>query len=240
LTATGYADLSIFETVAPPRFRLSFSEPDASRLRIPVLETVRFDGQHQTFSFEDRGEYWESVEEIPEPHAFTVLLKLPGDEHELLFVKGAQGHHEASSAALRDNSMRSAYVHVIADAVVSVLAITGLLLARSFGWLWMDPLGGLIGALVIANGSYGLLRDTGGILLDISPDPTMTEKLRSTIERAGDRLIDLHLWRLGPGHLGAVISVVTGNNRDAAFYRSRLSTFTSLSHVTVEVMQAAR
>ena len=144
-----------------------------------------------------------------------------------------------ASAALRDNSIRSAYIHVIADAVVSILAITGLLLARTFGWLWMDPLAGIVGAFVIANWSYGLLRDTGGILLDMSPDPALAERLRKTVERDGDRLIDLHLWRLGPGHLGVVVSVVTGKPRDAAFYRAALSRFKSLSHVTVEVTQAA-
>ena len=139
-----------------------------------------------------------------------------------------------------DNSIRSAYVHVIADAVVSILAITGLLLARLFGWLWMDPLAGIVGALVIANWSYGLIRDTSGILLDISPDPALTEKVCKTIESDGDRLTDLHLWRLGPGHLGVVASVVTGKSRDAAFYRAILSRFKALSHVTVEVTRAVR
>jgi cation diffusion facilitator family transporter len=160
----------------------------------------------------------------------------------VLFEEHAHEDHEVgglASAALRDNSIRSPYVHVIAGAVVSVLAITGLVLARSFGWLWMDPLAGVVGALVIANWSYGLLRDTAGILLDIRPDPAMAEKLRKTVESDGDRLVDLHLSRLGPGHLGAIVSVVTGQPRDAAFYRARLSPFKSLSHVTVEVMHAA-
>jgi cation diffusion facilitator family transporter len=147
-------------------------------------------------------------------------------------------HAAPAGAALRDNSIRSAYVHVIADAVVSLLAITGLVLARMFGWLWMDPLAGIIGALVIANWSYGLLRDTAGILLDMSPDPAMAEKLRSAIEQDGDRLADLHLWRLGPGHLGVLLSVVTAGPRDAAFYRGRLARFKSLSHVTIEVVKA--
>ena len=83
--------------------------------------------------------------------------------------------------------MRAAIVHVMADAAVSVLVIVGLLLARAFGWLWMDPLAGFIGALVIANWSVGLMRDTGGILLDRTPDPRMAEKVRKTIESEGDR-----------------------------------------------------
>jgi cation diffusion facilitator family transporter len=181
------------------------------------------------------------LEEIPEPHAFKAVVRLADGEHEVEFEEHAHDHPEEegpASAALRDNSIRSAYVHVTADAVVSILAITGLVLARTFGWLWMDPLAGIIGALVIANWSYGLLRDTGGILLDMSPDPVLAEKLRKAVESDGDRLIDLHLWRLGPGHLGAVVSVVTGKPRDAAFYRATLTRFKSLSHVTVEVTRA--
>ena len=242
-TVTGFADLSIFEDGVPPRFRLSFSEPGSAGDK-PVLglETVRPDGQRQAFRFENRGAYWESVEEIPEPHAFKAVVQLADGAKEVAFEEHSHGREEGhgpANAALRDNSIRSAYVHVIADAVVSVLAITGLVLARSFGWLWMDPLAGIAGALVIANWSYGLLRDTGGILLDMSPDPAMAAKLRETIESGGDRLVDLHLWRLGPGHLGAVMSVVTSAARDPAFYRAQLSRFKSLSHVTVEVMKAA-
>jgi cation diffusion facilitator family transporter len=131
--------------------------------------------------------------------------------------------------------MRAAVIHVMADAAISVLVIVGLLLARAFGWLWMDPLAGFIGALVIANWSVGLLRDTGGILLDRTPDPRMAEKVRMVIESEGDRVTDLHLWRLGPGHLGVIVSVATSGAREAAHYRQRLAKFADLSHVTVEV-----
>src|ERR1700729_38535 len=143
--------------------------------------------------------------------------------------------HGGNHAHHRDNNMRAAVVHVMADAAVSVLVIIGLLLARAFGWLWMDPLAGFIGALVIANWSFGLLRDTGAILLDMNPDPRLADNLRSMIEGDGDQLADLHLWRLGPGHLGAIVSVVTAKPREADYYRSRLARFTSLSHLTVEV-----
>jgi len=146
-----------------------------------------------------------------------------------------QDHDHSHGAHHRDNNMRAAVVHVMADAAVSVLVIIGLLLARAFGWLWMDPLAGLIGALVIANWSVGLMRDTGAILLDRTPDPRMAEKVRTAIESEGDRVIDLHLWRLGPGHLGAIVSVATSETHDAAHYRKRLARFPDLSHVTVEV-----
>ena len=84
---------------------------------------------------------------------------------------------------------------------------------------------GIVGALVIANWADGLIRDTGGVLLDMNPDKTMAEELRAAIESEGDRLADLHVWRLGPGHLRAIVSIMTARPRDAEFYRSRLSRF---------------
>ncbi len=144
-------------------------------------------------------------------------------------------HDHARGRHHHDNNMRAAVVHVAADAAVSVLVIIGLLLARTFGWLWMDPLAGLIGALVIASWSVGLVRDTGAILLDRVPDAGMAEKVRRAIESEGDRVTDLHLWRLGPGHLGAIVSIATSAQRGPAHYRQRLAHLADLSHVTVEV-----
>ena len=134
--------------------------------------------------------------------------------------------------------MRAAIVHVMADAAVSVLVIAGLLLARAFGWVWMDPLAGLVGAIVIANWSVALIRDTGGILLDRMPDAGIADRIRATVETEGDRVTDLHLWRLGPGHLGVIICVATGTTREASHYRKRLADLADLSHVTVEVQHA--
>ena len=131
--------------------------------------------------------------------------------------------------------MRAAIIHVMADAVVSVLVIAGLVLGRTFGWLFMDPVAGICGAVVIATWSYGLIRDTGAILLDMNPDRGMAERVRATIERDGDRLEDLHLWRLGPGHLGAILSISTTKQRSPDYYRRLLDRFRSLSHVTVEI-----
>src|SRR6202020_710577 len=106
---------------------------------------------------------------------------------------------------------------------------------RVFGWLWMDPLAGIVGSLVIASWSYGLIRDTGAILVDMNPDRRMASNLRRVTESEGDQLADLHLWRLGPGHLGAIVSVATSGTSEAAHYRQRLAKFADLSHVTVEV-----
>ena len=137
--------------------------------------------------------------------------------------------------AHRDNNFRAALIHVVADAAVSVLVIIGLVLARFFGWLWIDPVVGIVGALVIANWSYGLIRDTGAILLDVNADSDMSAEIRESIEGCGDRIADLHLWRLGPGHLGAILSIVTATSRTDDFYRALLSRFRALSHLTIEI-----
>ncbi len=132
--------------------------------------------------------------------------------------------------------MRAAIVHVLADAAVSVLVIVGLTLALLLGWNWMDPAVGLIGAVVIAAWAYTLIRDTSAILLDMNPDRRMSERMRTIIETDGDRLTDFHLWRLGPGHLGAIVCVATQQpQRNPAYYQSLLAGFRALSHLTVEV-----
>jgi cation diffusion facilitator family transporter len=159
---------------------------------------------------------------------------LGGDDH----PGHDQDHdaHHGHGAGDHDNNMRAAYIHVVADAAVSVLAIVGLLLAKGFGWLWMDPLAGIVGALVIANWSYCLIRVTGAILMDISPDDRIADQVRAAVGAAGDQLADLHVWRLGPGHFGAVLSVVTREAlRGPAFYHAALRPLKGLSHLTVEV-----
>ena len=146
-------------------------------------------------------------------------------------------HHHTHHAAHRDNNLRAAVVHVLADAAVSILVIVGLTLGRLFGWVWMDPAAGLLGAIVIASWAYTLVRDTGAILLDMTPDRGMAERMRAVIETDGDRLTDLHLWRLGPGHLGVIVSVATRKERGPDYYQALLGRFHALSHVTVEVQR---
>ena len=146
-------------------------------------------------------------------------------------------HHHAHHAAHRDNNLRAAVVHVLADAAVSIVVIVGLALGLLFGWVWTDPAAGLLGAFVTAAWAYTLIRDTGAILLDMNPDRDMAERMRTMIENDGDRLTDLHLWRLGPGHLGAILSVATKQQRGPDYYQSLLRRFRSLSHVTVEVQR---
>lgn len=239
VTPRGVVVLSIHEDGVPPVFRIS----NEAGVDLKLLEhevkatTIRPDGARQVFSFVRKANHLESAAEIPEPHAFTVELLLPEGAFRTAFAE----HDHAVEHAVdgRDHNMRAAYFHIVADAAVSVLTIAGLVLAMSFGWLWMDPLAGAIGALVIANWSYGLIRDTGRILMDVSPDERLEVKIKDVIEADGDRLVDLHVWRLGPGHLGAVVSVVTGiSTRGPGFYHALLQRFGGLSHITVEVESA--
>ena len=199
-----------------------------------TVETVRSGDVRQVFAMANRGGYLESTEDIPEPHAFIARVDVAGSAHTVVFEE----HDHGDGKAHRDNNMRAAVVHVIADAAVSVLVIVGLLLARAFSWLWMDPLAGIVGACVIASWTYGLVQDTGAILLGMNPGRAMSARLRHTIEQDGDRLTDLHLWCLGPGHYGAILSVTTIRDRTEAFYRAQLAGFKTLSHVTIEVEPA--
>ncbi|MFM9844945.1 MAG: CDF family Co(II)/Ni(II) efflux transporter DmeF [Dongiaceae bacterium] len=134
-----------------------------------------------------------------------------------------------------DHNIRSAYLHVLADALTSVLAIAGLAAGLLLGWIWMDAMMGILGGAVIARWSYQLIRDTGAVLLDMSPDPGLARKIRSILEVDGDRVADLHLWRVGPGHYSAIVSLVTHKPERPSHYRERLRALGSLSHVTVEI-----
>ena len=229
-TSAGPLALEIFESSVPPRFRLSGKVPAADDV---TIETVRPGGARQIFTMVARGGYLETIDEIPEPHAFTARLSVGrgGDIHTINFEEDDHAH----GAAHRDNNMRAAIIHVLADAAVSVLVIVGLSLGRFLGWVWMDPVAGLCGAVVIAAWSYGLVRDTGAILLDMNPDRSMTERLQAMIETDGDELTDLHLWRVGPGHLAAILSIATQKHRGPEYYQSLLRRFRTLSHVTVQV-----
>lgn len=124
---------------------------------------------------------------------------------------------------------------MLADALTSVLAIAALLLGRSYGWLWADPAMGVVGALVIARWSWGLIRDSGTVLLDAAPQ---SGKMRRDIEQALDagdgEIADLHVWQVGPGHYAAIVSLVTRHPRDSAFYKAKLAHIAGLSHLTVE------
>ncbi|MGH8443179.1 MAG: CDF family Co(II)/Ni(II) efflux transporter DmeF [Burkholderiales bacterium] len=144
-------------------------------------------------------------------------------------------HSPAGTPGVRDSNLRSAYLHVIADAATSVLAIVGLLAGRLYGLVWMDALMGIVGALVIARWSYGLLREAGAVLLDMVPNPELANRIRGMIEAHGGQVSDLHLWQVGPGHYSVIVSMTGNANQPPSFYKSLLAGIAGISHVTVEI-----
>ncbi len=144
-----------------------------------------------------------------------------------------QDHHHHDHH--HDSNLRAAYLHVLADALTSVLAIVALTMGRFYGWVWMDPAMGIVGAVIIAHWSLGLLRSSGAVLLDAVPDAGLAAQIRKRMEVGTDRLADLHLWRLGPGHFGVVAAIVSDTPQAPDAYKARLAGLDVLSHVTVEV-----
>jgi cation diffusion facilitator family transporter len=147
----------------------------------------------------------------------------------------AVAHDDHSHAHDHDLNLRAAYIHVLADALVSVLAIGGLLTAKLANWPFMDPIVGLFGTAVIVSWSYGLAMQSGAILLDSVPDRALAAKMRERLEAGGDAISDLHLWRVGPGHYAATVSVVSSDPKPPQEYKDKLAGLPKLSHVTVEV-----
>lgn len=141
-------------------------------------------------------------------------------------------HHEQAT----DNNLRAAYLHVLADSLTSVLAIAALSAGSVLGWNWMDPAMGIVGALVIAHWSRGLIRDTARVLLDyVDEGEDLPSEIRLAIETGKDRITDLHVWQLGPGHHAATISLLSEDPQTPAVYRARLAHIHDLSHLTIEI-----
>jgi cation diffusion facilitator family transporter len=134
-----------------------------------------------------------------------------------------------------DHNLRAAYLHVLADAMTSLLAIAALLAGRFFGWTWMDPVMGIVGALVIAHWSLRMLRSSAAVLLDTVVDSRLASNIRQRLENGGDRICDLHLWRVGPGHAAVIASIVSDEPQSPDRYKARLDGLDGLSHITVEV-----
>jgi cation diffusion facilitator family transporter len=148
----------------------------------------------------------------------------------------AHGHNHPHAAHGHDHNFRAAYLHVLADAVTSVLAIIALVAAKIWGWLWLDPLMGIVGGVLIARWAYGLLRETGRILLDAVADAALLKAIRAAIEaRSTDRVADVHVWRVGPQTCAAIVSLVTDNPQAPERYKDMLSHIEGLAHVTIEV-----
>jgi cation diffusion facilitator family transporter len=143
-------------------------------------------------------------------------------------------HHDHHGHG-RDSNIRAAFAHVAADALTSVLAILALLGGRFYGWTWLDAVIGIVGALVILRWSYGLIVSSAATLLDTVPDRQVAADILRSLEVGGDRVGDLHLWRLGPGHAGMIASVISHDPQDPEVYKRRLSAIEGLSHITIEV-----
>jgi len=152
-----------------------------------------------------------------------------GHEHAHHDHHHPHGHHA-------DHNLRAAYVHVMADAAVSVLAVIGLTAGRVLGWVWLDPAMGLIGMAVILNWSWSLVRVSGAVLLDVRPEGIARAIVDRLEAGRADRIADLHLWRIGPGHHAAVVSIVCDRPEPPAAYKARLADIAGLSHVTIEVL----
>ncbi|MHB2242985.1 CDF family Co(II)/Ni(II) efflux transporter DmeF [Pseudomonas monsensis] len=151
---------------------------------------------------------------------------------------GHQHDHSHAHHHHHDNNLRSAYVHVLADALTSVLAIAALLAGRYLGWAWLDPVMGIVGSIVIAKWAYNLMRDSAAVLLDTTDEPVAAE-IRELLETSDDvRISDLHVWQVGPQARAAIVSVVAAAGITAEAIRERLAPVHELSHLTVELRSA--
>jgi cation diffusion facilitator family transporter len=156
---------------------------------------------------------------------------LKGDPHPY------HGHaHGSAHNHHHDLNLRAAYLHVLADAFTSVLAITALTSGKFFGWSWLDPVVGIVGSGVVFSWAYMLLCDTGVVLLDVTPHSSdLPEEIRRAIESDNDSIVtDLHVWQVGSGKFAAIVSIVAHEPKTCETYRALLREHTELVHVTIE------
>jgi cation diffusion facilitator family transporter len=161
-----------------------------------------------------------------------------------LLLQDRHHEHEHDHAHHHDHNLKAAYLHVLADALTSVLAIIALSLGKYYGWNWLDPIMGMVGALIIVQWSYSLMKETSPVLLDESIALKYKLAIKDKIESDEDnRVSDLHIWRVGPGHFAVIISLVSHNPKAPEYYKELLKEFrggiNKLSHITVEVNRCA-
>jgi cation diffusion facilitator family transporter len=169
------------------------------------------------------------------PHEHAEASSARHHEHGATHAHHHHDHHATHAHHHHDHNLRAAYLHVLADALTSVLAIAALVAGRSYGWVWMDPLMGVVGAIVIAHWSFRLLRSSGAVLVDVVADSHLSGEVRKRLEIGTDRVTDLHLWRVGPGHASLIVSIVSDDPQAPERYKARLAGLHGLSHITVEV-----
>lgn len=187
----------------------------------------------------------ESIQRFFSPHPIqfneAILVAVIGLLVNIACAFLLQGHHEhgqdhSQHRHHHDHNLKAAYMHVLADALTSLLAISALLSGKYFGWHWLDPFMGIIGALVISRWSYILLKQTGPILLDESIGQENINNIVAKIESDADnKVADIHVWKVGPSHYAAIISIVTHHPREVEHYHELLRDFVTLSHITIEI-----
>jgi len=161
----------------------------------------------------------------------VILKEHHGHDHD--HGHGDHGHHHHEH---HDHNLRAAYLHVLADALTSILAITALLFGKYRGWNFLDPVMGIVGAVVISRWSYGLMRETGKVLLDYSAHTPVEEAIRRVVTSEEDaHLMDLHVWRVGPGAYSAIVALSAENGMNPAHLRKKLCAIHHLDHVTIEI-----
>ncbi len=192
----------------------------------------------------------ESVERIITPHTIhfneAIIVAVIGLTVNLFSAFLLQGLHETEHEHAHhhghnhhhDHNLRGAYFHVLADALTSVLAIIALILAKNFGWNWLDPVIGIVGAILITRWAYGLMKDTSSILLDKNIDEKKIINIKKAIEADSDnRVSDIHIWKVGQMDYAAIIAIVTEHPDNPEHYKNLLNKFKELSHITIEINQ---
>ncbi len=182
----------------------------------------------------------ESLQRIVDPQTihfnesiFVAIIGLLINVVSAFLLKDDHDHHHH-----HDHNLRAAYIHVIADAMTSVFAIVALLSGKFLGWNWLDPIMGIVGAVIIIRWAYGLLKQTSPILLDASIEEEYKNRIKETIEKDSDnRISDLHIWKVGANHYAAIISLVTHYPKSNQHYKGLLTEFNKLSHVTIEIIK---
>ena len=156
-----------------------------------------------------------------------------------VFILGHDGHDHGHDHGHHDHNLRAAYLHVLADTLTSLLAIVALLAAKYYGWIWMDPIMGIVGAILISKWSMGLLKQTSAVLLDRQAPDYLIESVITRIKSLPCKveIIDLHVWSIGPNIYSAEITIVTDNENSVSMFKSEMHTLTEIVHSTIEVHQ---
>lgn len=168
-------------------------------------------------------------------------LLLQNHEHDHAAHKHSQAKpakHDKHETHHHDHNLKAAYMHVLADALTSVLAITALLAGKYYAWNWLDPVMAIVGGLVISHWSYSLIKETAPVLLDESITPEYKQAIITVLESDADnRIADLHIWRVGPQHYAMIAALITATPKTPLYYKALLSEFHKLKHITIEVNQ---